>query len=285
MAIVNRVAGRLFDAVFWPLGFLPPALALSGVSVLTAIGMLIVVRAGSNQAALAAVKRQMYADLLEMRLFNDDLHAMWSAQASMVRHNASYLRLSFVPMLWAFVPLVFLMAQLHSYFGYSGVTLGGPVLVTAVLKSPDVGAVRAADALDAAWLANLTLEVPPGLHTETPAVWFAPLRQIVWRVVPDTAGDHVIRLRTGRISYDKTLHVSEGLARRSPVRPSPSLLDEVLYPSEPPLPESAPFASIRIAYPERSIEIVGWRLRWSSLYVALTIIFVFALRKPFGVTV
>ena len=44
-----------------------------------------VVRLTSDQAALAAVKRQIQADLFEMRLFNDDLRALLRAQGAVLR--------------------------------------------------------------------------------------------------------------------------------------------------------------------------------------------------------
>lgn len=284
MTAVNAVVNRVFDVILGPLGVLPPIAALSIISLLTAIGLLIAVRLTSNQQALAAVKRQMYGDLLEMRLFNDDLRAMWRAQLCLLGHNGSYLRLSLAPMLWTFVPLVVLTVQLHCYFGYAGVSVGMPVLVTAVMKSLDATSAGATESHRADEQPDLILDLPQGIHTETPAIWFAALRQAVWRVVPDATGDYVLRLRTGGSSYEKTLHVSDGLARRSPLRVSPRLLDQVLYPSEPPLPELAPVASLGIEYPERSITIFGWQLRWSGLYVTLSIVFFVVLKPPFRVT-
>ena len=87
---VNAMLDRLFDLLLRPLRPLPVIVSLAVVSLVTAIAILLVVRATSNQGALAAVKRQMYADLLEMRLFNDDLRGMWRAQWSMLRHNGRY---------------------------------------------------------------------------------------------------------------------------------------------------------------------------------------------------
>ena len=42
--------------------------------------------------------------------------------------------------------------------------------------------------------------------------------------------------------------------------------------------------SITVAYPERDIEILGWQLNWMIVFFILSIVFAFALRKPFGVT-
>src|ERR1700680_3437012 len=133
VTVANAMLDRLFDLLLRPLRPLPIAFSLAVVSLATAVAILLVVRATSNQRALAAVKRQMYADVLEMRLFNDDLRAMWRAQLSILRHNGRYLRLSLVPALWTIVPLALVLTQLQFHFGYAAVGVGEPVLVTAGL--------------------------------------------------------------------------------------------------------------------------------------------------------
>src|ERR1700704_6638350 len=135
MTPFNRLLNPIFDLLLRALQPLGIVASLAVLSLLTAIAVLLVVRTTSNQRALAAVKRQIHADLFEIRLFNDDLRAMARAQADILRHNATYLRLSLVPMLWMLIPLGLLVAQLQCYFGYSGVAVGQPVLITAQLKS------------------------------------------------------------------------------------------------------------------------------------------------------
>src|SRR5436190_24142741 len=131
MTVVNGLFDRVFDLLLAPLRTTPPFVALAIVSLVTAILLLLVVRATSNQAAIGAAKRQIHADLFEIRLFNDDLLAILRAQMSIIRHNATYVRLSLVPMLWTIVPLAFVIAQLQAHFEYSGVEIGHSVLVTA----------------------------------------------------------------------------------------------------------------------------------------------------------
>ncbi len=268
MTLVNALLDRVFELLLRPLGPLPMLGSLAVVSLVTAIAILTVMRATSNQRALAATTRQMYADLLEMRLFKDDLFAMWRAQLSMVRHNAGYVRLSLAPALWTFVPLVLAVAQLQCYFGYSGVGIREPVLVTATLKSR--GAFQ-----------DIALDLPPGTRLDTPAIWFPALQQVVWRVVAESTGEHILGVRAGGMIYEKTLQVSNrGLVRRSPVRPGARLIDEVWYPSEAPLPDSAPFTSIGVAYPDRRIDAFGAQVRWIDAYIVLSIVFALALKRP-----
>jgi hypothetical protein len=271
VAAVNATLDRLFDLVLRPLRPLPILVSLAVVSLVTAIAILVVIRVTSDQQALAAVKRQIYADLLEMRLFNDDLPAMWRAQWSMVQDNGRYLRLSLVPALWTLIPLALMLTQLQVHFGYAEVGVGEPVLVTAVLKSrrdlPDV-----------------RLDLPRGVRLDSAAIRLPALQQVVWRVVADSAGEFVLGVRAGGANYDKTLRISGGLARRSPVRPALRLVDQLRYPSETPLPDSAALASVGVAYADRSIDVIGWQVPWLAVYIALSSAFALALKKPLRVT-
>jgi hypothetical protein len=271
MTLLNRLLNPVFDLVLrllQPFGIIA---SLAFLSLATAIAILLVVRVASDQPALAAIKRQIHADLFEIRLFHDDLRAMLRAEAAIVRHNAMYLRLSLVPLLWVLVPAALAAAQLQAYYGYAGVEIGQPVLVTAEFKS----GTQLSAALDA----------PPGLRVETGPIAFPALKQVVWRMVGKTAGDYELRIRVANDEYAKTIHVSGGLARRSPARLAPRVIDEVAYPSEAPLPDGAPISMIRVEYPERGIQVFGRPFHWMVVYVIFSIVFALFLRRPLGVTI
>ncbi len=106
----------------------------------------------------------------------------------------------------------------------------------------------------------------------------------MWRITPQAAGDYELRLNIGGQTFTKTLHVSSRVARRSPSRLEPGLVNTILYPAEPPLPADAPVTAISVTYPERDIDVFGWGLNWMVVFFVLSIVFAFALRKPFGVT-
>jgi uncharacterized membrane protein (DUF106 family) len=273
MTVLNALLGRTFDLLLGPLESLPVFLSLSVVSMATAIAILLVARVASDQPALRAVKRQIHADLFEIRLFRDDLRSMLRAEADILRHNATYLRLALVPMLWIALPFVLVVAQLESRFGYSGIPIGRSVAVTTQLKDGSAGSPSA------------MLETPAGIRVETPAIWLPALQQVVWLVVADRPGDYVLRMRIQGETYDKTLHASDGLARRSAMRRQPSFIDQALYPSEAPLPASAPVASIGVAYPESQIELFGLQFGWMTAYLVESMVFALFLRTPLRVTV
>src|SRR5512136_557410 len=133
MSLVNALLRALFDLALAPLRSLPAVVSLTLVALVVSIFMLLVFKRTSDQARLAAVKRRVHAGLFEIRLFSDDLRAIFRAQGEILRANATYLRLSLVPMVWIIVPLVLVMAQLQFQYGYRGLTPGQPALVTADL--------------------------------------------------------------------------------------------------------------------------------------------------------
>jgi hypothetical protein len=119
---------------------------------------------------------------------------------------------------------------------------------------------------------------------QTPAVWLPGTREVIWRISPKMAGDYELELRLGRESFTKSVRVTDAVVRRSPVRLEPGFLNQLLYPAETPLPSDAPVTSISLAYPERDISVLGFEVHWMIAFFALSMIFAFALRKRFNVT-
>jgi hypothetical protein len=271
MTVFNAALGRLFDWLLWPIAGLPPVASLAILSLATAVVMLLVVRRTSDQRALGDVKRQIHASLFEMRLFNDNLRAILRAQGELLRRQVTYLRLWLVPALWLLLPMVLAIVQLQSYYGYDGIDPGKPALVTMHVNSTSAPEAR--------------LESTIGVRAESEAIWFPAIREIVWRVRPEAPGEYALRFNVGGQVLTKTMHVSTGVARRSPSRREGGLINRVLNPVEPSLPSGAPITAITVGYPERGIRVFGWRLHWTLVFLVLSLLFAFALRKPLGVTI
>jgi hypothetical protein len=250
---------------------MPALLSLSAISLATAVVLLLAVRYTSDQPRIAAVKRDIRAGLFEIRLFNDDLRAILRAQGEILRHNLTYLRLSAVPLLWVLIPLVLLMGQLQAYYGYDGLHAG----TTALVK------VELAEAAGAA--PEVRLAAPAGIRIETPAVWIPSLREAAWRITAWQPGHHELAIAVNGTGATKRVRVGGELARRSPYRLEPGVLNWILYPAEPALPAGGSIRSIEVTYPDRTILFLGWEMHWMVVFFVLTLIFAFLLRRPFGV--
>jgi uncharacterized membrane protein (DUF106 family) len=274
---INASLRALFDALLWPFRSLPPIVGLAVVSLLVAVGMLLVFRATSNQRRLEEVKRAIMAGLLEVRLFNDDFGAVLRAQGEILRQNLRYLGLSLVPMAWMLVPFILITAQLQFHYGYEGLTPGEPALVKVQLKPEALNSIPADGP-------SVTLEVPAGLRVETPAVWAPALGELAWRIAAEQPGTYELVVTVAGTPVTKQVVVSEQVIRRSPIRVARSVLDELLYPAEPPLDASVPLRSIEVTYPSRAIEIAGVEMPWLVAFILLSMAFAFLLRGRFGVT-
>jgi hypothetical protein len=280
MSLVNSALRGLFDVILLPARFVPELVSLAVISLVVGIAMLIVFKRTSNQAAIAATKAKLHAGVFEIRLFNDDLVQILRAQGSVLKHNLRYLGLSSVPLLWMIVPFVLMIAQLHSYYGYRGFTPGDELLLKveladdwrASLPQVDKGARPPVELL------------PTGAITvETPAVWLPSLNEVAWRVQAAEAGDWELGIRIGDETYGKSFRVGDGFARRSPLRHAGGLYDAVLHPSEDPLP-AGPVSAIQVEYPDTGMWALGMA-RWLWIFFVLSMVFAFALKDRFGVTI
>jgi uncharacterized membrane protein (DUF106 family) len=277
MSYVNAALRPLFDLLLAPFAGVPPIVSLLLVSLLTSIGMLVVFKRTSNQAALSDVKRRIHAGLFEIRLFNDDLRAILRAQSEILRTNLTYLKLSLVPMVWILPPLVLVIAQLQFHYGYEGLRPGDTTLLEVDLKPEAVSAgVRPVAAL----------ELPDGLRADGQEVWIPAESQLVWRLAVEKDGDYEIAVAVdGADAITKSVRVTDRTVRLSPVRVDPGFLSQLIYPAEPPLPGDGPIQAIHVAYPDRAVSVLGFGLHWMIPFFVLSIAFAFALRGWMKVTI
>jgi hypothetical protein len=272
MTVLNAILGRAIGILLLPFERLPALVALAAVSFVTAIAMLLVMKATSPQARIALVKRQILAGLFEIRLFSDDLRAIFRAMAEILVWNLRYLGLSLIPMLWMAVPLALLLVQCQSWFGYVGLQAGQP----AIVKMRMNGAMSPRP--------NAILEVPDGLRVDGPPLWIPAEREMDWRVTALRAGAYALTVRLDQHVITKDVRVSSLVARYSPVRAAAGFVNQLLYPAEAPLPGDVPIEAIEVGYAGREFGLPGWPIHWSVAFLLLTMAFALLLKRPLGVS-
>jgi uncharacterized membrane protein (DUF106 family) len=275
MRWLNAALGGLVSTVLYPFQGLPPITGLAFVAVLTSVAILLVYRATSDQKALRRVKNRITAGILEILLFRDDLRAIVQAQWDIFRHTLTYMRLSLVPMLWVIVPIVLLMIQLQFHYGYRPLQPGESAIVTATLAGED-GSVEDGE---------LRLNADDGLEVETPLLLIPAVREADWRVGALSDGSYQLLLEMDGQELAKSVVVGRYSGTISPRRPSAGLLDQLLYPVEPPVPGDAAVEAIEVAYSTATVSFFGWDTHWMIAFFILTIVFAFVLQKPLGVTI
>ena len=278
MWLVNRPLRWVFDLVVLPFRGMPAIVGLTVISLLISVVMLIGFRAVSDQDALEEVKRRIYGGVYEIRLYKDDLRTIFAAQVGILRETMTYFRLSMVPMLWMMVPILIIVSQLQFQYGYESLEPGQTVLLRVEFTEEAAEGVSATDG------AGVSLDVPDGVRVETPLVWIPSLREAGWRIAAERPGEYELVISIGEETLTKSMRVSGTTMLRSPIRPS-SLLDQLIYPVEQPVPRGSSAEAIRLDYVEAEINMLGWHTHWIIAFFILTMVFAFALAKPLGVKI
>jgi hypothetical protein len=127
------------------------------------------------------------------------------------------------------------------------------------------------------------LVAPAAIRVETSAADFSAPYETLWRIVPVAQGDYQLTIRVAGDTLEKSVHVGSGLTRRTLKRVAPGIVDQLLYPSEPPLAGST-ISAIAVNYPDSAIDVFGWHVHWLIVYIVASALFARALARRFGVT-
>ena len=282
MWIINSIFGVIVDLALFPFREMSPMIGLTCFSLAAGVGMLYVFKWTSDQKGLEDVKRKIHAGIFEIRLFSDDIRAIFTAQRDIFRYNFVYLRLALAPLLWMIIPFVLMVAQLQLHYGYEGLMVGEPVIVK-VAMSGERAVYNGLGVEGGVGSSVVELEVPDGLRLETPRLTIRSLNQAEWRLVADEPGSYELGIRVGNQVYFKSVEVSSQVVKRSPIR-TDRFLDQLLYPGEPGFPSGAAVSAIEVLYPEREVNFFGWDTHWLVPFSIIAIILAFALKKPLRVT-
>ncbi|MFQ5526272.1 MAG: hypothetical protein ACE5GX_08420 [Thermoanaerobaculia bacterium] len=278
MTWINAVLRVVFDAALAPFAGSSPWVGVTLVSLLCATGMLWIFKRTSNQAALAAVKSRIHAGLFEIRLFNDDLPAIFRAQTQILKANTKYLWHSLPPMIWVIMPLAFVFAQLQFHYGYVGLEPGESALLTLRFE-------EGSEAASGGAKPDVDLTLPEGVALEAGPVWAPALRELTWRIGLREAGDHEAVVALDGTEIRKEIRATDRLVRLSPLKVAPGLLDQFLYPAEDPISGAPSVEALKVSYQSRLLTFFGWEMPWWLAFFILVIAFAFALRNPMGVTI
>jgi hypothetical protein len=271
-SLVNRLLNGVFDLLLWPVGWLPVWVQAALVALPAAVFALLVFRWVSDQEGIETAKDRIKAHLLELRLFSDDLVVTLRAQKKILRYNLTYLRHALLPMLVMIVPIILMLVQLESRFAFRGLELGESTILTVEVESEVPTSER-----------QVTLQLPPGVVAETPALRVDQRAEIIWRLRAAEPGQHLITIQVDDSRAEKLLSVSPDGSGVSPSVYRPGDISTLLYPVEPPLPGDSAIRAVHLTYPRARAEFGGLSSA-SWVFFGASLVFGFALRGAFGVT-
>lgn len=261
--------------LFFPFRSLNPWFGMIFISFLTGLLMIIVFRTTSNQEGIRNIKNKIKAHLLELRLYKDNMSLSLKAQGQIFRCNLKYIGYSAKPMLAMVVPLILLLTQLNLWFGSAPLVPGqAAVLKLKLTEGPNP------------LRTDLSVESSFPFRIETLPLRIEGEREVNWRLRAQAEGMSDLIFRMDGISFTKK--IVSGHTPLSPIsakRVKRNFAAEFLSPGEKPFPSRFPVESIEIAYPARRMNFFGWRLHWIVVYFVLSVIFGFALKRPFKVEI
>ena len=252
MTVSRALRGGIPSSFLWPAAQSPLLLVLAA-SLATGLLLVLIFRYTSDQRAIRRAKDQLQAQLLVVRLFQDQLRVVLRAYLRIVLGTARYVRLTLLSTVVMLIPLLPLMVQLDRYLGWTPLAPGKAFLVKVRLAAPDA-------------LQDLDLQLPPGLARTATPVRIPAENEVVWRVTAEREGSYQADVVVGGQRFSKEVVVGNGLARISGARWRGHFWRRLLESGEPPLPEGAPVEAIYVTYLPRSLDLAFVEWNWIIVF-------------------
>lgn len=269
---LNVPANRMGEVLLAPIGWLPGPVSATIAAALSGIVMLLVLKHVSNQRALEAVRRDIAAQLLAIRLFSESVAVTVGAQGRLLWNALRLIGLLIIPTAVMALPFTLLLGQLGLWYQARPLCVGDEAVVTLKMRT----------AVDGRSRPDVALAPTSGVAITGGPVYIAEQRAVCWRVRALADGYQQCRFNLHDQEARKELAVGSGMMRVSLQRPGWDWLDVLLHPAEPPLPPSGAVESIEIQYPPRASWTSGtdgWLVYWFLAAMATAL----ALRRAFGV--
>jgi hypothetical protein len=270
---LNAVANAAGKFLLAPAAVLPGWLSATLAAVVTGLLMLVVFKYTSRQRAIRAVRNDIKANLLALRLFKDSPLVALRAQGRVLVGAGRLLVLALVPMLVMLVPVCLILGQLGLWYQARPLHVGEETVLTLRLGGGD----------DAHW-PEVYVRPDTALQVTVGPVRVQSKREICWNVRARENGYHRLVFQVGGQTVEKEFAIGDGFMRVSARRPGWSWEDALRHPAEPPFGPNSPVRSIEIDYPSRPSWTSGtdwWMGHWFIVSMVAALCFRRALNVHF----
>lgn len=242
------------------------------ISVITGFVMILLFGYLSDQGAVRRAKDQLRAQLLAVRLFQDQPQVVLRAYGRILTGTGRYLRVAFKPLAIVILPLVLLLVQFDRYLGSLPFQPHQPILLKVQVDKPG--------ALD-----DIALRLPDGLSQSAPAVHIAQDNEVDWRLVASAEGDYTVGVLAQGDPVTKQVVVSSDLRRLSDCRVRGHSWQRFLECSEAALPANSPVRLVAVNYPSRDIDLGPWEMNWLVVYFVVSLAAALLFKFVFGIEI
>ena len=244
---------------------------LAVLSLALGVGMLLVFGKTSNQEAIKATKRLLWAHLLELRLYSDEPLMVWKAHTGLLSANVRYLALMLKPVVILTVPMLLLFPHFEAYFGMAPLPQGSTANLTVQMKKT----LQPADAPP-------QLQPPANVAVETPGVRSPSDNQVTWRIRALQPGSGVMKIVLPDGTVEKKI-VTGGGPDYISARRVGSFAQMFLYPGEMPL-SSSWVDWVEVSHPGAEVRWLGFQLHWVIWLLLLSMISALLLKSRMKVS-
>lgn len=241
------------------------------ISMLTAPGIILVIRWVSNQERIKWAKEKIKGNLLGLIIFNNDLHLIFKHILRVFLFNFIYLANSLKAVIIIFIPLLLIMSQLKHWYNWDPLQVGEKsTLYLSMDKTIDLSN-------KPFLLENKDIKIAKGPS------YFHDINLVVWEFYPIKKGKGNIFLIIGKDTIPKEIIVSDSTLPISPMKNRRSFS---LFSSwEKNLPEDVPIREIEVKYPRKELFIGRFQISWWLLFFLCAIISGFILARIFRVEI
>lgn len=242
IAFINQGVNAVADLLLTPVMRLPNWLSCSLLSGVTGLIILVLYKYTSNQTAIKKIRSRIKANMLAMRLYKDSLDVTLTAQWQLFKGGIALLVNSLIPLAVMMLPMIMILAQLQSWYGYEPLAKDTEAIVTVQLDSGES-------------LASVKIDSITGAHIVTGPVRIQTLNQAAWSIAADEDDAGNIIFDVNGEKFEKSLVTGERQnTKMSPLRPGRKFSDVLLYPAEKPFKVNSVVQSINVTYPQREWE-------------------------------
>lgn len=228
------------------------------LSIVTGLVMIVLFGYLSDQKAVRVAKDQLRAQLLAVRLFQDQPQVVVRAYGRILTGTGRYLKVSFKPLAVIILPMVALLLYGDRYLGSLPFQTNQPILLKARLEKPE-------------GLDNISLRLPAGLAESAPPVHIADNNEVDWRLVASAEGNYEVSVLAEGQELGKQVVVSKNLTHLSECRLRDHFWQRLLDCAEPALPANSPVRLLAVNYPARDIDLGPWAANWLVVFFVVSL--------------
>ncbi|MEM4366050.1 MAG: EMC3/TMCO1 family protein [Candidatus Woesearchaeota archaeon] len=245
---------KLFDFLFGPLLKLSPLLTVLVISFVISLLTVLIYKWTTNQQLMKQLKEELKAFQQKIRQLKDHPEEALEVQKKMMETNMRYMRHSFKPMLFTFLPIILLFGWMNAHLAYEPIKPGQEFSVALNFAKGTRGSLNVSLPEGLTLLENKTVE----LESDT----------TILRMKAEKEGRYLLEFDIEGKSYTKELLVSTQRVYAKPIESYRTL----------------PLKSIRIGNPPAKLLNLGFvRLGWLWTYILFSITFSILLRKALRV--